>query len=73
MEKYRSGWLPPLVYSGPLVHLAEGMLEIIAPLHLYLYKPNTTWSIRFVFIFGGEFYFKLVLFIIYLQVHRLLS
>jgi len=26
---------------------------------------------RFVFIFGGEVYFKLVLFIIYLRVHRL--
>ena len=28
---------------------------------MYLYVPNTTWSIRFKFIFGGEFYFKSVI------------
>jgi hypothetical protein len=30
VEKYRSCWLPPLVYSGPLVHLAKGMLGIFS-------------------------------------------
>jgi hypothetical protein len=29
VEKYRSCWLPPLVYLGPLVHLAEGMPGIV--------------------------------------------
>ena len=29
MEKYRNCWLPPFVYLGPLVHLAEGMPGII--------------------------------------------
>ena len=70
MEKYQSYRLPPLVYLGSLVHLAKECRESLAPLHLYLYDLNTTWSIRFMFIFGGEFYFKLVLFIIHLRVHR---
>ena len=70
LEKYRNYRLPPLVYSVPLVHLAEGVPELPAPLHLYLNEPITTWSIRFVFIFGGEFLSNIVLFIIYLWVHR---
>jgi hypothetical protein len=71
LEKYRSCQLPPLVYSVPLVHLAKGVPELMAPLHLYLYDPNTTWSIRLVFIFGIEFLRKLSLITMFLRVHHL--
>ena len=62
-----------LCTQGPLYTWRKEWRESSTPLHLYLNDPNTTWSIRFVFIFGGEFYFKLVLFIIYLRVRCPLS
>ena len=70
MEKYRNYWLPPFVYLGPLVHIAEGIprlgsLFTCTSVNLVLFGVQ-----RFVFIFGGEFYFKLVLFTIYLRVRR---
>ena len=52
--------LLPLVYSVSLVHLAEGVSELPVPLHLYLNEPSTTWSIRFMFIFGVEFLRKVI-------------
>jgi hypothetical protein len=64
VKKYRSCLLHPLVYSGPLVHLAEGMLGIIGSSPLVPLRTEYYLELRFIFIFGGEFYFKLVLFII---------
>ena len=45
MEKYQNCRLPPFVYLGPHVHIAEGMPGMPAPsLHLYLGESSTIWS-----------------------------
>ena len=67
MEKYRSCWLHPLVYSGPLVNLAEGMPGIVGSSTLVPLCSEYYLEYRFVFVFYGEFYFMLVLFTIFLR------
>jgi hypothetical protein len=70
VEKYQSCQLSPLVYSGPLVHLAEGMPGIVGSSTLVPLLSKYYLEYKVVFIFSGEFYIKLVLFIIYLRVRR---
>jgi hypothetical protein len=52
--------LPLLLILGDSSTSSRQCARVVGSLYLYLNEPSTTWSIRFVFIFGVEFLRKVI-------------